>query len=945
METFLQLVLIAILPVILSVLVNLVQKTRFAKRVPYAVTQIIIGLLFGGLAVLGTEYGVDVDGAVMNARDAAPICAGLLFGAPAGIIAGVIGGVERWFAVLWGAGVYTQLACSISTVLAGVFAALLRKFMFDNKRPKWYYGLAVGIITEVIHMLMIFLTNMYDVHTAFSFVRTCSLPMIVINSLAVMLATVLVSLFGRKRKKVTGHGIKKISQTFQRWLLVCVVAGFLMTTLFTWALQTQLSVSDASELGKLNIEDVKQDILDASNENLLRLTRQISEEVEKAYKPNSDLLKSFAEKYDVTEINMIDGSGIVIASTEPEFMYYNMRGGEQSSAFLVLLNGSTTEFVQSYMPTSSNPDILRKYAGKTLSDGGFVQVAYDSERFQKDIDDKVVGATHNRRVGEDGCIIIADENGKIVSDRHGGEGKNLDVTGIALDPEKTSENEMFEASVYGEVSYCVYAVSEGYYIIAAMPKAEALFSRDISVYVSVFMEFVVFGVLFILVYFLIKKLVVDNMEKVNRSLSEITGGNLDVVVDVRSNEEFASLSDDINSTVLTLKRYIAEAAARIDKELEFAKTIQHSALPSVFPPYPDHTEFDIFASMSTAKEVGGDFYDFYFVGEDRVAFLVADVSGKGIPAAMFMMTSKTIIKGYAESGKPVDEVFTVANDKLCESNEAGMFVTAWMGIIELKTGHVDFANAGHNPPLVRRKNGRFEYLRSRPGLVLAGMEGIKYRKNELCLDSGDEIFLYTDGVTEATDAEEKLYGEERLLNFLNTLADLPSEEICNAVKEDVARFVGETPQSDDITMLCFRYNGGATVKEMTVEATVANIEKVTDFVNEQLEEVGCSMKTQTQIDIAIDELFGNIAHYAYDPNVGPATVRVEVPKEPLSVVITFIDNGVPYDPLKKADPDITLSAEEREVGGLGIFLVKKTMDDVSYEYKNGQNILRIKKTL
>lgn len=943
-KTLLQLALIAVLPVILSVIIYFIEKTRLAKKIPYALNQIMVGILFGGLAVLGTEFGVDIGGAVMNARDAAPICAGLLFGAPAGIIAGVIGGVERWFAVLWGAGVYTQLACSVSTVLAGVFAALLRKFMFDNKRPKWFYGLAVGIITEVIHMLMIFLTNMSDVHTAFSFVRTCSLPMIAINAIAVMAAVALVSFLGRRGTKRKHHGIKKISQTFQRWLLLCVVAGFLLTTLFTWALQTELSANDAYELEKLNIEDVRQDILDASNENLLRLTKQITAEIERAYLPNSDLLKSLAEKYDVAEINMIDEAGIIIASTEPEFMYYNMRGGEQSAAFLVLLDGQTTEFVQSYMPTSSNPNILRKYAGIALDGGGFVQVAYDAERFQKDIDDKVVGATRNRRVGEDGCIIIADENGNIVSDRHGGEGRDLGATGINLDKEKISENQIFETEVYGENAYCVYVVSEGYYIIATMPKAEALFSRDISVYVTVFMEFVVFGVLFIFVYFLIKKLVVDNMEKVNRSLSEITGGNLDVVVDVRSNEEFASLSDDINSTVLTLKRYIAEAAARIDRELEFAKAIQHSAIPSVFPPFPGHSEFDIFASMYTAKEVGGDFYDFYFVGEDRIAFLVADVSGKGIPAAMFMMTSKTIIKGYAESGIPVNDVFTVANEKLCESNEAGMFVTAWMGVLELKTGLVEFANAGHNPPLVRHRNGKFEYLRVRPGLVLAGMEDIKYKKNELKLSAGDEIFLYTDGVTEATNEDDALYGEERLLSFLNTLGDISSQEICNAVKKDVSRFVGETPQSDDITMLCLKYNGGVTVKEMTIEATVANIEKVTDFVNEQLQEVGCPMKAQTQIDIAIDELFGNIAHYAYDPNVGPATVRVEVPKEPLSVIITFIDNGVPYDPLKKADPDITLSADDREVGGLGIFLVKKTMDDVSYEYKNGQNILRIKKS-
>ena len=232
------------------------------------------------------------------------------------------------------------------------------------------------------------------------------------------------------------------------------------------------------------------------------------------------------------------------------------------------------------------------------------------------------------------------------------------------------------------------------------------------------MEFVVFGMLFIVVYFLIKKLIVDNMVKINRSLAKITNGNLDTVVDVRTNEKFASLSDDINSTVLTLKRYIAEAAARIDKELKFAKAIRHSAIPMVFPPYPAHGEFDIYATMDTAKEVGGDFYDFYFVGESKLGFLIADVSGKGIPAAMFMMTAKTLIKGYAESGKSVDEVFTIANAKLCESNEAGMFVTAWMGILDITTGLLEFANAGHNPPLVRHVDGRFEFLKSKSGLFV-----------------------------------------------------------------------------------------------------------------------------------------------------------------------------------------------------------------------------------
>lgn len=808
MKTFLWLSLIALFPVVLSALIYLTERTKAASKMSYIAKQVITGIMFGGLAILGTEFGIKIDGAIINARDASPICAGLLFGAPAGIIAGIIGGVERWLAVIWGAGEYTQLACSVSTVLAGTFAAALRKYMFDNKKPKWYYCLAIAVITEIVHMLMIFLTNMNDVRTAFSFVRICSLPMIAVNGLAVMLAGALLSLLSVREHKTAHHDLKNISQSFQRFLLVCVTAGFLMTTVFTWALQTELAKNEASELIKLNIEDVREDILDASNKNLLELTKKIASRLNSAEKADSVLLNELGKEFDIAEINIIDSRGIITASTYENFLEYDMRGGSQSAEFLVLLDGKTKEYVQNYQPTSSDPTISRKYAGIVLNGGGFVQVAYDAERFQKDIDDVVVGVTRNRHVGENGCIIIAGEDWNIVSDRHGNEGKNLDFSGVYIDRSTMPEGDLFNAVVYDDDAICSYIVSEGYYIVAVLPWTEAMFSRDISVYITVFMEFVVFGMLFIVVYFLIKKLVVDNMAKINRSLAKITSGNLDTVVDVRTNEEFASLSDDINSTVLTLKRYIAEAAARIDKELEFAKTIQHSAIPTVFPPYPGHSEFDIYAAMDTAKEVGGDFYDFYFVGENKLGFLIADVSGKGIPAAMFMMTAKTIIKGYAESGKSVDEVFTIANEKLCESNEAGMFVTAWFGVLDLLTGKVEFVNAGHNPPLVRHKDSTFDYLKSKPSFVIAGMEGMKYRRNEFFLSPGDEIYLYTDGVTEATDSENRLYGEERLVRFLNTLHGLSGEEICHAVKADVADFVGDAPQFDDITMLYLKYNGG-----------------------------------------------------------------------------------------------------------------------------------------
>jgi HAMP domain-containing protein len=351
---------------------------------------------------------------------------------------------------------------------------------------------------------------------------------------------------------------------------------------------------------------------------------------------------------------------------------------------------------------------------------------------------------------------------------------------------------------------CMYVFKfvEGYCILAAMPVAEAMFMRDASMLTSIFMQVMIFATLFIFIYVLIKRVIINNLQKINTTLGQITKGDLNVTVDVRSNKEFSSLSDDINSTVTTLKRYIAEAAARIDKELEYAKQIQLSALPTNFPKGED---YNIYAQMIAAKEVGGDFYDFYKLNDTTVAFLAADVSGKGIPAAMFMMTSKTIIKDLAESGMDVNDIFTKANEKLCENNESGMFVTAWMGILDLKTGILKFANAGHNPPLIKRANGEFEYLKMRAGFVLAGMEGVRYRAGELTLAPGDRLFLYTDGVPEATNAENKLYGEDRLLSFMNQNATVEATAFLPALKANIDEFVGEAPQFDDITMLMFDY--------------------------------------------------------------------------------------------------------------------------------------------
>ena len=229
-------------------------------------------------------------------------------------------------------------------------------------------------------------------------------------------------------------------------------------------------------------------------------------------------------------------------------------------------------------------------------------------------------------------------------------------------------------------------------------------------------------------------------------------------------------------------------------------------LPRVFPPYENHKEVELFASMQPAKEVGGDFYDFYMLDDDHFAVVVGDVSGKGVPAALFMVITKTLLKDTAAHEQNPAKIFEHVNTILCESNESGLFVTCWLGILNLKTGKLDFANAGHTPPLIQQE-GEIKYLTTKPNLMLAGMEGISYTKHSITLQKSDRLFIYTDGITEATNSNEELYGDERLLNLMKKIHRSSSKEILEQVRRDIDSFVQGAPQFDDITMLGMAYNG------------------------------------------------------------------------------------------------------------------------------------------
>ena len=928
--------------------VYLADKHTAFKKLPYKSKQIIIGVLFGAVSAFASSYGVEWLNAVVNVRDAAPLSAGLIFGAPAGIISGIIGGVYRWFSVYWGGGVYTQLACSIATILAGFMAAGLRKLMFDNKRPAWGYGVCVAIACEVIHMILIFITNMGNPSQAFEFVRGATVPMIIGNAIAVGCSLIIVSLLNREFFGV-GKDKKQISGIFQRWLLACIVAAYLVTSVFTYILQNGMVKVETQKVFTTAINDVESDIKGKSDAQLLGIAENVKAEYEK---DTNVSLTELINKYGIVEINVVSSDGIIYDSTEIESINYDMNSKAQSKEFVDALKKENS-FVQKYGPCGKDNSVSRKYAAINLTNGGFIQVGYDTEQFHTMLDEFVVDITKNRHVGTGGFIAVLDETlSLVINDEYSG----MHVSYIGITPPEEMKNGKTASTLYyadivdgktelSEKYMYVFKFVEGYCIVAAMPEVEAAFMRDASLYNSIFTQVIIFATMFVFIYILIKKVIINNLEKVNNTLGRITKGDLDVTVDVRASQEFSSLSDDINSTVTTLKRYIAEAAARIDKELEYAKQIQLSALPANSF---NGEDYSIYAQMIAAKEVGGDFYDFYQLNDSTVAFLVADVSGKGIPAAMFMMTAKTIIKDLAESGIPVNEIFTRANEKLCENNESGMFVTAWMGILDLDTGKMQFANAGHNPPLLKRANGGFEYLKVRAGFVLAGMEGMRYRVNEITLSPGDRLFLYTDGVTEATNIENKLFGEDKLLDLMNKNATMEATEFLPAIKASIDEFVGEAPQFDDITMLMLDYKlqkGDARMINRTFPAKIDALSDVLGFVDRMLEKYECPMKIQTAICVAIEEVFVNVAHYAYGDGEGEMAFGISFDEE--SRVFTFCmkDQGVPFNPLKSPEPDITLPAEERQIGGLGILITKKTMDTIEYAYENSENILTMTKKI
>ena len=360
------------------------------------------------------------------------------------------------------------------------------------------------------------------------------------------------------------------------------------------------------------------------------------------------------------------------------------------------------------------------------------------------------------------------------------------------------------------------------------------------------------------------------------------------------------------------------------KDLALAASIQSASIPAVFPPFPHLAErIDLFGRMLAAKEVGGDFYDFYFVSEKRIAVVIADVSGKGVPGAMFMMRAKTTLCDHlAAYGGNLAQIVADINAALADGNEANMFVTAWIGVIDIETGELDYVNCGHNPPLVKRADGSQEWLRTVSGIALAAFESAPYTQHQLVLHPGDMLFLYTDGVTEAQ-SKEGLYGEERLLAALENAGDR-AETVCETVSASVAAFASGMPQADDITMLALVFNGA----KRTFPATMEGLGEAATYLK--------GFWDSPKAAVILDEIVSNIVRCS-----GAATFDLTYMLHKGLHTLVFTDTGTAFNPLNHPDPDVTVPGEARKTGGLGIFMVKQMATSVNYKRVDDTNVLTV----
>lgn len=387
----------------------------------------------------------------------------------------------------------------------------------------------------------------------------------------------------------------------------------------------------------------------------------------------------------------------------------------------------------------------------------------------------------------------------------------------------------------------------------------------------------------------------------------------------------------------------SDSKTRIEGELQAASDIQSSMLPKTFPPFPSRDDIDMAAAIVPAKEVGGDLYDFY-IRDEKLFYCIGDVSGKGVPASLFMAVTRSLFRSVSNHEHSPAKIVTTINNSLSESNDASMFVTFFCGVLDMKTGHMVYCNAGHNAPIAL--TDRIAELPVDSNIPLGIMPGFEFTEQEADIRYDDAIFLYTDGVTEAENIHHELFGEERMIKVLHTRRSASEQMAC--VADAVREFRGEAAQSDDITVLFIHYLGkeesGDKVLRINFDNDISQIPRLEGFIEEVREATGIDAGLAMSLNLALEEAVTNVMMYAY-PEGSSGSVNLKAILKEECVEFVLWDKGIPFDPTAAPEADTTLGVEERAIGGLGIHLVRNIMDSISYENKNGMNILTMIKNI
>jgi sigma-B regulation protein RsbU (phosphoserine phosphatase) len=617
---------------------------------------------------------------------------------------------------------------------------------------------------------------------------------------------------------------------------------------------------------------------------------------------------------------------------------------------------------QSRMPKELNT--IKKYHYKTNIDSYLDNVILEFEdQFLKD-----TGIIYAILVDKNGYVPVHNSQfnqiltGDYIKDRQYNRTKRIFADTVGLNAAKNTEQKVLKQVYKRDTGELIWDISAPVYVKGQHWGAFRLgvsltqltrFIFILKMQLIVFMTFLLLILVFIVYKITLKML--KPLTLLHDGVQELATGNISYQIPIQSEGEIGDVVKAFNKMTQDLTKYINQlttttaAKERMESELNVAHGIQMSLLPKLFPAFPERVEFDVRALMEPAREVGGDLYDFFFIDDDNFCFIIGDVSDKGVPASLLMAVTITLLKRCSKEISSPEGILNAVNNELSVNNDSCMFVTLFLGILNLNTGEIRYSNAGHNPPVVLHKDKPAVAMELKHSVPLGVVENYSFPCGILKLNAGDVLFLYTDGVTEAFNEHKEMYSMEKLIQTLEKIRHIFLKDVVFGIMNSVKDFAKNTNQSDDITLLALKYSQDEAHRDEPLKETklvvIKNKIEEMAFLAQEIDVFGevnnLSFKVMMTINLVIEEMVSNIILYGYSDQF-EHKIQVRFSCKGEQVIIMIEDDAMPFNPLEKATPDTNLSVDEREIGGLGIHLVRKMMDSVDYRRDLGKNKLTLK---